>query len=107
LRLLADQLDPVAVRVADEADPVALGTAAGAVRRLLRLDALGRELLEGAVEVVDGDRDVVVAGAEVVGVDPVVVGQLEAGSSPGSPMKTLIASSPIGIRRRSSKPSFS
>ena len=76
--LLADQLDPVAVRVADEADAVALGAAAGAVGGLLGLDAFGGEALEGAVEVVDGEGDVVVAGAEFVGVDAVVVGQLQA-----------------------------
>ena len=51
--------------------------------------------------------DVVVAGAEVVLVDAVVVGQLEPTRVAGRPMKTLIASSPIGIRRISSKPSFS
>ena len=35
------------------------------------------ERAERAVEVVDGQRDVVVARAELVGVDAVVVGQLE------------------------------
>src|SRR3954465_2967217 len=71
-----DELDPVAVRIADEAQ--ARAALADAVRRLLGLDALLREALERAVEVLDGDRDVVVAGAVLVAVDAVVVGQLEA-----------------------------
>ena len=62
--LLADQLDPVAVGVADEADAVALGAAAGAVGGLLGLDAFGGEALQGALEVVDGEGDVVVAAAD-------------------------------------------
>jgi len=53
--LLADQLDAVAVGVADEADAVALGAGAGAVGRLLGLDAFAGEPPEGAVEVVDGE----------------------------------------------------
>ena len=61
--------------------------------------------LERGVEVVDRDGDVVVAGAELVGVDAVVVGQLEAGTVAGRPMKTLIASSRMGIRPTSSNPS--
>ena len=72
---LLDQLDAIAVRIADEADPRA--ALAHPVRRLLGLDALARRAAERAVEVVDGQRDVVVAGAELVGVDAVVVGQLE------------------------------
>src|SRR5919108_1998028 len=72
-----DQLDPVAVRVAHEADARALGAASGPVRRLLRIDPVRRQSLERAVEVLDGQRDVVVARPELVGVDPVVVGQLE------------------------------
>src|SRR4051794_12981628 len=71
-----DDLDPVAVRVAHEADPRA--ALADAVGRLLRLDALVLEVLERRVEVRRGDRDVVVAGAELVGVDAVVVRELEA-----------------------------
>src|SRR3954468_9871725 len=71
-----DDLDAVAVRVAHEADPRA--PLADAVRRLLRLDALVLEVLERRVEVRRGDRDVVVAGAELVGVDAVVVRELEA-----------------------------
>src|SRR5215213_3560104 len=70
-----DQLDAVAVRIADEADPRA--ALAHAVGRLLGLDAVPAEPLEGAVEVVDGERDVVVARAQLVGVHAVVVGQLE------------------------------
>src|SRR2546423_10842350 len=56
-----DELDAIAVRVAHEADPRA--ALAHPVQRLLRLDALLRQRREDAVEVVDGDRDVVVAGA--------------------------------------------
>src|SRR4051794_6975845 len=70
-----DELDPVAVRIADEAQ--ARAALADAVRRLLGLDALLAQALEGAVEILHGDRDVVVAGAELVAVDAVVVGQLE------------------------------
>src|SRR5918999_1902596 len=72
-----DQLDAVAVRVAHEADPRALGAASGPVRRLLGLDALGCQPLERPLQVLHAERDVVVARAEVVGVDAVVVGQLE------------------------------
>src|SRR5436853_7523400 len=71
-----DELGPVAVRVADEAQPRA--ALADGVRRLLGLDAVLAQTGERAVEVLDGDRDVVVAGAEVVAVDAVVVGELEA-----------------------------
>src|SRR5215218_930077 len=73
---LLDQLDAVAVGVAHEADPVT--ALAHPVRRLLGGDALSGQLAERAVEVVDGERDVVVAGAELVRVDAVVVGELEA-----------------------------
>src|SRR5918994_2040036 len=73
---LLDQLDAVAVGVADEADPAA--ALAHAVRRLLRVDALAGELAQRRVEVVDRQRDVVVARAELVRVDAVVVGELEA-----------------------------
>src|ERR1700761_2468319 len=71
-----DQLDPVFVGIADEGDAAAGGAAAGAVGRLLGLDALLGEGRQGGVEVGDGDGDVVVAGAHLVGVDAVVVGQL-------------------------------
>ena len=80
---LLDQLDAVAVGVLHEADPVA--ALPHLVGRLLRLDAVGRQALERAVEVVHADRDVVVARAEVVGVDAVVVGQLEARVLAGQP----------------------
>src|SRR3954454_20864820 len=70
-----DQLDAVAVGVAHEADPRA--ALPDPVGRLLGLDAVAAEPLERAVEVVDGQRDVVVARAELVVVDAVVVGQLE------------------------------
>src|SRR3954464_6698766 len=59
-----DELDPVAIRIAHEADPRPALT--DAVRRLLRVDALRGQVVQRAVEVVDGKRDVVVAGAELV-----------------------------------------
>ena len=70
-----DQLDPVAVRVLHEAEPRA--ALADRVRRALRLDALTRELRKRAVEVVDADRDVPVARAELVAAAVVVERQLE------------------------------
>src|SRR4051812_29666247 len=76
-----DELDPVAVRVADEAEPRA--ARAHGVRRALGLDALAGELLERPVEVVHGERDVPVAGAQLVGVDAEVVGELQAVVVPG------------------------
>src|SRR4051812_17417420 len=60
-----DELDPVAVGVLHEADRVLLASA-GMVRRLLRLDALLRQPRQQRAEVVDRQRDVAVAGAEVV-----------------------------------------
>ena len=72
-----DQLDPVVVRVADEAQ--ARAALADAVRRLLRLDPDLGEALEGCVEVVDGECDVAVARADVVWLGLAVVeGELEA-----------------------------
>ena len=47
--LLADQLDAVAVGVANEGDAVALGAATGAIGGLFGLDAVGGEILEGGV----------------------------------------------------------
>src|SRR5204863_9037147 len=73
---LFDELDPVAVGVAHEAQPVA--AVADGVRRLLGLDALLGQVLEGPIEIVRGDRDVSVARPQVVAVDAEVVGQLEA-----------------------------
>ena len=70
-----DQFDPVPVGVAHEADPGA--TLDDRVRGLFGLDALFLEVRQLAVQVVGRDGDVVVAGAELVGVDAVVVGQLE------------------------------
>src|SRR5579862_601920 len=72
-----DQLDPVAVRIAHEAEERA--ALAHAIRLTLRVYALRRELLERRTQVVDGERDVPVAGAEVVRAPIVVVRQLEHG----------------------------
>src|ERR671924_1153327 len=70
-----DELDPVLVWIADEADPRA--PLAHPVRRPLRLDPLSRQFLERRVEVVDGQRDVAVAGPDLIRVDAEVVRQLE------------------------------
>jgi hypothetical protein len=53
----------------------------------LRLDALIRECGQGRVEVVDADRDVPVAGAQLVRAAVVVVRQLENVSSSPSEKK--------------------
>ena len=74
---LLDQLDPVLVRVAHEADPRA--ALAHLVGRALGLDPDARELLERGVQVVDGQGDVAVARADVVRAVLVFVpGQLQA-----------------------------
>src|SRR5690349_15750736 len=70
-----DQLDAVAVRVPNEAQPRA--SLADAVGRFLGLDALVSELRQHRVEVLDGDGYVVVAAAQLIRVDAVVVRQLE------------------------------
>ena len=71
-----DQLDAVAVGIAHEAD----ARRAHEVRRALGLHALLVERGEGRVEVVDLDRDVAVAGADLVRLGAVVVvRQLEPG----------------------------
>ena len=62
-----DQLDPVAVRVGHERDQRQLLALARVVRRLLGLDAERRQLGQRRVDVVDRERHVVVARAEVVG----------------------------------------
>src|SRR4051812_36381953 len=73
---LLDQLDAVVVRVADEAEPVA--AVAHGVGRPLGLDAEVGQALKGRVEVVDRERDVPVAGADLVRALLVLVpGQLE------------------------------
>jgi hypothetical protein len=59
-----DDLDPVAVGIAHEAQ--ARAALAHAVGRLLRLDPLLGEAGERRVEVLRGDRDVAVAGADLV-----------------------------------------
>src|SRR6266498_4195396 len=71
-----DQLDAVAVRIPDEAEPRA--ALAHGVRGAFRLDALLGEARERAVQIVHGDGDVAVAGSKLVGIDAEVVGQLEA-----------------------------
>src|SRR3954453_59071 len=81
---LLDQLDPVAVRVAHEADAGA--ALPDAVGRLLRVDALVGQRRERLVEVVDRQRDVVVTRAELVGVDAEVVGELEPVAVAGTPL---------------------
>src|SRR5581483_5681190 len=70
-----DDFEPIAIRVADEADERA--AFADAVRLPFRLDPLPGELRERGGEVVDADGDVAVASAEVVGAPVVVVRQLE------------------------------
>src|SRR5215218_7109442 len=70
-----DQLDPVVVGIAHEAQQRA--ALADAVGRLLGLDALLGERGERLLHVRDGQRDVVVAGAMGVLRNAVVVGQLE------------------------------
>ena len=70
-----DQLDPVLIRISDEAQQRA--ALADRVRRPLRLDPLLCELLERLRHVLDRERDVAVGGPELVGVDAEVVGQLE------------------------------
>src|SRR5262249_43833716 len=72
-----DQLDPVLIGIADETEPVA--ALAHGVRRTLGLDPLLGETHENPVEVVDADRDVPVAGPEVVRAAVVVEGQLQLG----------------------------
>lgn len=69
-----DQLDSILVRIADEAEPRAAFS--DAVRLALGLDALVREPRERLVEVVHADRDVALAGAEVVRAAVVVQRQL-------------------------------
>src|SRR2546423_470161 len=54
-----DQLHPVAVGIAHEADPRPLVTSSRAVGRLLRLDAIRGETLERVFQPVHGYRDVV------------------------------------------------
>src|SRR4249919_724181 len=70
-----DDLDPILIRVAHEAE--ARAALAHRVRRPLRLDPLSLERVERPVEVVDADRDVAVAAAEVVRAPVVVERQLE------------------------------
>ena len=70
-----DELDAVTVGIAHEAD--ARAVLAHRVGRLLGVDSLLGEPAERRVEVRRGDRDVVVARAQLVAVDAEVVGQLE------------------------------
>src|ERR1700733_1142369 len=75
---LLDDLDPVAVRVAHEAEPVA--ALADRVRRTLRLDPLRGQVLQRAVHVLRCDGDVSVPGADVVGL---VAAEVERQLQPG------------------------
>src|SRR6266487_2275332 len=70
-----DQLDAVTVRIFDEANQRA--ALPDAVRLAFRLDPLALQLLQARREVVDPDRDVPVARAELVRAAVVVEGQLE------------------------------
>src|SRR5438270_7439455 len=74
-RRTLDELDAVAVGIADEAQ--ARAALAHRVRGLLGLDALLGQPTQRPVQVVHRDRHVVVAGAQVVGVHADVVGQLQ------------------------------
>src|SRR3954465_7814196 len=70
-----DDLDPIAVRIFHEAkERAALPDTVGLP---LGLDALLLQRCEGLVEVVHADRDVAVAGANVVRATVVVEGELE------------------------------
>src|SRR5919198_2039333 len=70
-----DELDPVPVGIAHEAQ--ARPALPHAIGRALGLDSLSGEALQRRVEIVDRDRDVPVAGAELVAVDAEFVRQLE------------------------------
>ena len=66
-----------------------------------------RQALEGRVEIVDRDRDVAVARAELVGVDAEVVGQLEPVAVAGQAHEDVDGLVADRQRPRSSKPSAS
>src|SRR5579864_8240605 len=70
-----DDLDPVLVGIANEAETIS--ALPHRVGRALRLDALLLELRQGAVEVVDADRDVPVGAAQLVRAAVVIERQLE------------------------------
>src|SRR3954468_14078026 len=71
----SNYFNAIPVRVADEAEEAAALTYL--VRRPLRLDALLAEPGQRAVEIVDADRNVAVAGTQLVRPSVVVVRQLE------------------------------
>jgi hypothetical protein len=71
----ADQCLKLAVRIAYEAD--SRPTLTHPVRLTLGVDSLLVEAGEPFVEVVDGERDVAVAGAEIVGTSVLVERQLQ------------------------------
>jgi hypothetical protein len=76
-----DDLDPVAVGIADEAQPAA--PIRDRVRGTFRFDALILELGEGIIELGRRDRDVSIAAPDVVRLGAAdVVGQLEARLGP-------------------------
>src|SRR4051794_13670042 len=72
-----DELDPVAVRIPDEAET--RPAFPNRVRRPLRLDALLGESGEGLIEIVDRQRDMAVPGSDLVTAvrSLEVVGELE------------------------------
>src|SRR5204863_9579636 len=76
-----DHLDPVAVRILDEAKPRSGG--AHLIRRPLGFDPPRGEFVERLVEVVHADGDVAVGGAELIRAPVVVVGELELLLLPG------------------------
>jgi hypothetical protein len=66
------------------------------------------ELLSQGVEVFDGEGDVAVALAEGIGLLAAVVevSSSRGSGSPGTAKKALVASSPMGTLRASSRPSL-
>src|SRR5215211_1356888 len=87
LAAAVDQFDAVAVGILDEAEPGA--AVADAVRLALGLDPLIGQAGEGLIEVVDGEGDVPVAGADVVRPLVVVQRQLELFVLPRDPEEVV------------------
>jgi hypothetical protein len=73
-----DQLDPVAVGVGDEANAPDLLTASWRIRGLLGVDAVLGETAEQVIQIINDQRQVVVAVTQVIGLLAADVdGQLE------------------------------